>query len=169
MYRHGNAGIWRRIGKGLQVALPIFVMITPACRAGSTDAAASKAPRLGNIEVIGNSATDIWHCTEDGSTLIIDPYKRTVEMIVPQISCDVLIVDGARGTFSGRCSLVSPLLQYQQFVKVKDDDSRVSWGYNAYSFGVYVQKGSAVFILDRTGSGQASMGDGETSTFHCHH
>jgi hypothetical protein len=193
MHGHRVGGISRRIGSGLQLALPLFILSVSACGLGSAYLpAASLAQtaevyqpmedsraKLGlSVEVVDNPVTETWHCPEDGSTIIINHYKRTVEVIVPRMSCDILIVDGARGTLGGECAFLGedPLLQYRQWVKFMDNPSSVWWGFDALALGKFnVPKASALFILgEKIGTvsyGKVFMdliGQG-SSVLPCHH
>ncbi|HUN41514.1 MAG TPA: hypothetical protein VMU81_14595 [Acetobacteraceae bacterium] len=92
-----------------------------------------------------NFAAETWHCTE-GMTVDIDRGQRRVEMNLPSLSCDILVVDGVTGPLGGQCPFVSgnPLLQYKQFARFTSHT--ITWGYEAAGPGaIHLQLSDAAY------------------------
>jgi hypothetical protein len=76
------------------------------------------------------ASAETWSCV--GAKVIIDLDQRRVELSVPSLSYDVLIVDGARGPLGGKCPVVcgNSQVPFEQFVDFNDDSFR--FGFRAY-------------------------------------
>ena len=121
------------------------------------------------------SSAETWNCVE--AKVIIDLDQRRVELIVPSLSYDVLIVDGARGPLGGKCPVVcgNSLVPFEQFVDFIDDSVR--FGFRAIGpVGVRLQAthpGAAYvsYTLLRngrlTGRLTAITGDGDRKSEFC--